>query len=154
MRCRLIALLALTFSNAVSAAPSLASEQDLSAGRLIFEVAQAKFSAPATDHELRGTLGSAMEFLFLQLQRSKSEGARVAAARTVAIDCDAGCARSQQDAILSKGPLIEKDLRIVLADYDKLCGKYANICLSKEMVFTTVEKHIKTLRSGRWKVKP
>ena len=136
------------------AATTYESEQDLAAGQLIFEVVQAKASAPETDQQIRSVLGSSLEFLFLQLQRSRSDGSRLALARTIVLDCDAGCGSSQQDAILSKGPAIEKHLRMALSEYAKLCIRYAKACASKDVAEKRAQGMIEALRNGQWKVKP
>lgn len=157
MRCRLIASVAVLvcFGNSqAQSLQSLQSEQDLSAGQLIYSLAALKLAAPETDHELRSALGSSVEFLFLQLERSKSDGARVAASQTIVLDCDAGCATSRQDAILSKGPSIEKSLLSALAEYEKLCQHKANICATKEVASKRARDLIHSLRTGSWKIKP
>lgn len=45
-------------------------EQDRIGGELIFEIVKVLASTPHLDTEVRGTLGSSLEFSFLLLQRS------------------------------------------------------------------------------------
>src|SRR5262249_62018430 len=96
-------------------------------------------------------LGSSIEFLFLQLKRSRTRAAAEALARTAVLRIDAGGGQSRTEAILSKGatmvPLLNK---IEAKDYQRLCsGAMAASCMSEGDVAKYISTLNEALRRGR-----
>jgi len=134
MRRRLIASVMLLAAFAANAKMTIESEQDLAVGRFIFQLMDALQVVPQTDQQLKSTLGSAVEFAFLQLQRSQSAGSVQALAETIVLDIDAGAGTSQQDAILAKPTIVISAMRRALESYDQLCSKRSTICADRDAV--------------------
>lgn len=151
MRVRLITLL----FGLVACTFTLASQndeyEDRSAGQLISEIAVVLTSKSSLDMEAHSALGSSMEFLFLQLKRSKTKAATDALARTVVLRIDAGGGESRTEAILSKGPLIVGRLKkTVQTEYHRLCsGATAPACMSQGEVAKYVAILIEALHRRR-----
>lgn len=126
-------------------------EQDRIAGQLIFQIARILASTPNLDSEARSALGSSIEFLFLQLKRSKTKTAAESLARSTVLRIDAAGGGSRTEAVLSNGPTMASLLkRIVANDYQRLCdGAHAPSCMSRSDVdkYTTVLAD--ALRRGR-----
>jgi hypothetical protein len=98
-------------------------EQDQNCGRLLFEITRILATKPNLDTDARVALGASLEFLFIQLQRSKTRSATVALARTAVLKLDAGGGESRNDAILSKGlPMVAELKKVSSADYQRLCA--------------------------------
>lgn len=126
-------------------------EQDRIGGELIFEIVKVLASTPHLDTEVRGTLGSSLEFSFLLLQRSRTKSSAEALARTVVLRIDAGGGESRTEAILSKGaemlPLLRK---IQPGDVRRLCaGAMGVACMSEGDVAREIADLSDALIHGR-----
>lgn len=129
------------------AAPLLAApadeEQDRIGGKFIFQIVKILATTPGLDREAHSALGSSLEFMFLQLQRSPTKSAAEALAQTAVLQIDAGGGESRDEAILSKGaemlPLLKK---ISFGEYGRLCaGAMSAVCMSE----SDVERYIADL---------
>lgn len=137
-----IASLALAVSAAALASDQ--DEQDKNGGLLIFEITRILATKPNLDAEVRVALGASLEYLFIQLQRSRTKASRSALAITTVLRLDAGGAESRTEAILSKGRPVIVDLNRVQTEYLRLCAPTlaATICRSQDD-FT---KHVEDLK--------
>lgn len=131
--------LSLTIASMALAATAVAlandqEEQDQNGGLLIFEITRILATKPALDAEVRVALGASLEYLFIQLQRSKTMASRAALARTVVLRLDAGGAESRTEAILAKGRSVIVELNKVQTEYQRLCApsSAAAVCRSRE----------------------
>lgn len=97
-------------------------EQDRNGGLLIFEITRILATKPDLDAEVRVALGASLEYLFIQLQRSKTKASRVALARTAVLRLDAGGSESRTEAILAKGQQVIVELNKVQTEYQRLCA--------------------------------
>jgi hypothetical protein len=143
----LVAAMALSF--AASASPQDREEQDQNCGRLLFEIARILATKPNLDTDARVALGASLEFLFVQLQRSKTRSATVALARTAVLKLDAGGSESRSEAILSKGmPMVAELKKVSTADYLRLCAAStaAVVCQSQAEVAKYVASLTEPLR--------
>ena len=137
------------------ALPALASpgeeDEDRGGGQLIFQIARVLASTPNLDAESHSALGSSMEFLFLQLKRSRTKAAAESLARTAVLRIDAGGGESRTEAILSKGPTMVPQLKKIAAnDYQRLCtGAMATSCMSESDVAKYIATLTEALRRGR-----
>ena len=146
MRRRLIVCLLLWSSCIASAKANVDAEQDLAVGRFIFQLMDAMQKIPDADQQMRSTLGSAVEFSFLQLQRSRSVASVIAVAETIVLDIDAGGGTSQQDAILAKPLSVVAALRSAVDRYDKLCVVGRAKCADRDFVRKRAEKLIAVIQ--------
>lgn len=147
----IIAVLALLVSAGVCNAANYAEEEDLAAGQLVAEINRILRSKPALDSEARVALGASLEFLFLQLQRSKTRAAFDGVARSVVFHLDGGGSESRTDAILSKGkPMISRLKKVMTRDYQEVCrGAMLVACQSETETADDVARFGNALTRGR-----
>lgn len=109
-------------------------EQDLNCGPLIFNIVRILAVKQHLDEETRVALGASLEYLFLQLQRSKTDSAVKVLANTAVLKLDAGGAESRTEAILAKGARINAELKMVEKNYDHLCSSdvAVQVCRGRE----------------------
>lgn len=130
--CRRLMIFIVTWLGACSAFAndSVQEEQDFNCGPLIFNIVRILSTKRDLDEETRVALGASLEYLFLQLQRSKTDSAVKVLANTAVLKLDAGGAESRTEAILAKGDRISLELKMVENHYDRLCpsGIATQIC--------------------------
>ena len=120
-------------------------------GKLIFQIVKILATTPNLDREAHSALGSSLEFMFLQLQRSPTKSAAEALAQTAVLQIDAGGGESRDEAILSKGAAMLPLLKTIpLVDYRRLCaGTMAAVCMSEGDVKRHVDDLSDALTHGR-----
>jgi hypothetical protein len=125
-------------------------EEDRNGGQLVFQIVKVLASTPDLDREARSALGSSLEFLFLQLQRSRTMSSAEALAQTAVLQIDAGGGESRDEAILSKGTDMLPLLKKIPLEYRRLCaGTMSAVCMRESDVKRYVADLSDALIHGR-----
>jgi hypothetical protein len=131
----------------LATAGDIKSQQDETAGRLIAEILHLREKASNVDTDEQRALASSLSFLFLQLERSSSSGARRALASTYLLVCDAGCSSDRQDATLAHGKKLLTELRKVSQRYAELCSRPNTHCVDQKKLEVDINKMIEMLET-------
>lgn len=148
MRSGLVILVFCLLAITIAAAADIKSQQDEMAGQLIFDIVRLRQKNGNINTDEQRALAGSLSFLFLQLERSKSKGARVALANTYLLNCDAGCSDDRQTATLAHGLHLISELKQVSQRHSEICLQPNLVCIDKKKVDIETVKAVEMLKSN------